>query len=97
FRREIQRPGTTWILKPSNSSQGSELKLYRSSGDLKEFATLVQEQFKNFNAGDILVQKYIDDPLLVDKRKFDLRVFLLVVPHQEKNTLFAFYHPDTFG
>ena len=63
-----KNPGSCFIGKPQVGAQGDGIFLFR---DLKDLA------YKN--KGEILVQRYIDKPLLLDGYKFDLRIYVLVV------------------
>lgn len=54
-----------WIVKPSNSSQGKGIFLLDSLNGVKSNESYV-------------VSKYIADPLLLNRLKFDLRIYVLV-------------------
>jgi tubulin polyglutamylase TTLL6/13 len=56
----------TYIIKPSRGAQGKEMFLKRRLEDV-------------YNLGTVCVaQLYIIDPLLINRRKFDLRIYVLV-------------------
>ena len=57
-----------YICKPAGSSQGKGIFL---SNDIFEIREKVYSQ-------QTVVQQYIDNPLLINKRKFDLRVYVLI-------------------
>jgi tubulin polyglutamylase TTLL2 len=56
---------STWIVKPSSSSQGKNIYLINKSEELLYSTTSV-------------VQRYIANPLLISGYKFDLRIYILV-------------------
>ena len=58
----------TFIAKPSNGKAGVGIKL------LKKFDDLPKRAFKN----EYLLQRYVENPLLVNNKKFDVRLFLLI-------------------
>lgn len=58
-----------WILKPGRKSRGRDIKLFVS---LPEILNFIQES--NFWVG----QKYIENPLLINGRKFDIRQWVLI-------------------
>ncbi|CAF96334.1 unnamed protein product, partial [Tetraodon nigroviridis] len=79
FREEFKRTlGSTWIMKPVRKSQGKGIFLFRKLKEVMEFkkhlARLEEEkdtvQVENFY--------YIENPYLINGRKFDLRVYVLV-------------------
>ena len=61
--REL-KPHALWISKPSNSSCGRGIQVFRSDS--------------NINPKQGIIQKYIRKPLLLEGRKFDLRIYVLV-------------------
>eukprot|EP01062_Namystynia_karyoxenos_P001234 TRINITY_DN10421_c0_g2_i2.p1 TRINITY_DN10421_c0_g2~~TRINITY_DN10421_c0_g2_i2.p1 ORF type:complete len:1013 (+),score=297.14 TRINITY_DN10421_c0_g2_i2:79-3039(+) len=67
-RRRRERP--TWIVKPSKGCQGCGIFLTQNLSDL-DLASRGEVQY--------VVQRYIDNPLLIDGLKFDLRLYVLVL------------------
>eukprot|EP00593_Proboscia_inermis_P016683 CAMPEP_0171309122 /NCGR_PEP_ID=MMETSP0816-20121228/19262_1 /TAXON_ID=420281 /ORGANISM="Proboscia inermis, Strain CCAP1064/1" /LENGTH=305 /DNA_ID=CAMNT_0011792437 /DNA_START=498 /DNA_END=1415 /DNA_ORIENTATION=- len=63
-----------WILKPSITNQAVGISLVRSTSQLRNAIHASDDIQK---AGDFVLQRYIP-PLLLDGRKFHLRVFLLL-------------------
>ncbi|XP_066514680.1 tubulin polyglutamylase TTLL11 isoform X2 [Hoplias malabaricus] len=60
----------TFIVKPDSGSQGDGIYLIRDPADLRVFSG---SQIKQ-----AVVQEYIQKPLLIDKLKFDIRLYVLV-------------------
>eukprot|EP00330_Aristerostoma_sp_ATCC50986_P002138 CAMPEP_0114585410 /NCGR_PEP_ID=MMETSP0125-20121206/8968_1 /TAXON_ID=485358 ORGANISM="Aristerostoma sp., Strain ATCC 50986" /NCGR_SAMPLE_ID=MMETSP0125 /ASSEMBLY_ACC=CAM_ASM_000245 /LENGTH=478 /DNA_ID=CAMNT_0001780489 /DNA_START=81 /DNA_END=1517 /DNA_ORIENTATION=+ len=60
-----------FIAKPSSGKHGDGIKLIKKYDDL--LATSYHKE-----SSDLVIQEYIDKPLLVDKKKFDLRVFVTI-------------------
>ncbi|XP_029921907.1 tubulin polyglutamylase TTLL11 [Myripristis murdjan] len=60
----------TFIVKPDGGSQGDGIYLIRDPSDLKLMAGSQTKQ--------AVVQEYIQRPLLIDKLKFDIRLYVLV-------------------
>ncbi|KAM6903035.1 tubulin polyglutamylase TTLL11 [Xenentodon cancila] len=60
----------TFIVKPDGGSQGDGIYLIRDPTDLK---LMVGSQAKQ-----AVVQEYIPKPLLIDKLKFDIRLYVLI-------------------
>ena len=82
-----------WIIKPDNLCQGKLIQLIDSPDELtklmrKYFNQTVEENIKVDQKSDkkpknhiffnVILQKYIEKPLLFNGRKFDIRVFLLL-------------------
>ncbi|XP_060719193.1 tubulin polyglutamylase TTLL11 isoform X2 [Tachysurus vachellii] len=60
----------TFIVKPDSGSQGDGIYLIRDPADLRAISGSQVKQ--------AVVQEYIQKPLLIDKLKFDIRLYVLV-------------------
>ncbi|XP_072228050.1 tubulin polyglutamylase TTLL11 isoform X3 [Leuresthes tenuis] len=60
----------TFIVKPDGGSQGDGIYLIRDPSDLKLMV--------GSHAKQAVVQEYIPKPLLIDKLKFDIRLYVLI-------------------
>jgi hypothetical protein len=67
-----------WIVKPGWMSRGRGIQVLTS---LSSIASYVEE-------GPWVIQKYIENPLLVNKRKFDIRQWVLVTSTQSISAYF---------
>jgi len=61
-------PSHTFIAKPSKGRGGDGIFLVRKFFDLPKAAL----------SHEFLVQRYIENPYLIDKKKFDLRLYVVV-------------------
>ncbi|XP_026188401.1 putative tubulin polyglutamylase TTLL9 [Mastacembelus armatus] len=84
FVEEFKRsPGNTWIMKPVAKSQGKGIFLFRKLKDImdwKKDGTRSEEQ-KDTQVESYVAQRYIENPYLINGRKFDLRVYVLVTSY----------------
>lgn len=77
-----------WILKPSGFNRGRGIHVFN---DILRLRTLLNEAQntvqaktkpifakKTSNSLKFVIQKYIEDPMLIEGRKFDIRVWVLV-------------------
>ena len=69
------------ILKPTGGSGGREIKLTSSAEDMKAYCT-ERGSGASGPSENCIASHYIDKPLLVDGRKIDLRVYVLVTSFQ---------------
>eukprot|EP00347_Sterkiella_histriomuscorum_P022577 403337958 len=79
-----ENPDTVWIIKPGeNSNRGCGISLCQSKeGIQKEIENMESQNviYNSISMGNnrvrtLIVQKYITNPLLIYKRKFDIRVY----------------------
>ncbi|KAM3130213.1 hypothetical protein pb186bvf_017713 [Paramecium bursaria] len=64
-----------WICKPSSLNRGQGVQLFKTEAELNKI--ICRQDKKSLNQ-DFIVQKYIENPLLIDSRKFDIRMYVLI-------------------
>lgn len=81
FVEEFRKaPSSTWIMKPTGKSRGIGIFLINRLSQLKKWSRdsrgtpLVHATGKDA----YVISKYIDNPLLIGGKKFDLRIYVLV-------------------
>lgn len=92
FRRlEAEQGKSLWIMKPCAKCQGVGIFLISKLSQIKKWAA------RNGDAtgrDQYVISRYIDQPLLVGGRKFDLRIYVLVTNY---NPLRAYVHKQGFA
>ena len=80
FAEEYRRkPNTTWILKPSARAQGKGIFLINKLSQVRKwYATQWPGAVKVNSSDAYVVSRYIQNPLLVGGKKFDLRRYVCV-------------------
>ena len=63
-----------WIVKPVNMSRGRGVHLLKDESELKE---LIKKSYDE-NAIPDLISRYLDKPHLINNKKYDLRIYVLV-------------------
>jgi tubulin polyglutamylase TTLL1 len=91
-------------VKPNNKSQGQGILidntgifLLKKINQLKKIVpgANLNAAFKNFNMNEIyVISRYIDNPLLIGGKKFDLRIYVLVTSYRP---IKAYLYDQGFG
>lgn len=76
-RKDIKE--NIWIVKPEYLHSGKGIELFDNLEDIVNHIQNVQEE----GEGEWIIQKYIKNPLLIEGRKFDIRVNVLVTDNFE--------------
>ncbi|KAK3085866.1 hypothetical protein FSP39_009817 [Pinctada imbricata] len=83
FVEEFKKnPGIIWIMKPAARAQGRGIFLFRRLKDITDWKKGEYQPLSDPNREvpeTYVVQRYIENPYLIGGRKFDVRVYVLVV------------------
>ena len=63
-----------WIVKPVNLSRGRGVHILKGES---EFRFLLKKSI-NLNISQFLISRYIENPHLINKKKYDLRIYVLI-------------------
>ncbi|XP_064610571.1 probable tubulin polyglutamylase TTLL9 [Liolophura sinensis] len=77
-----KQPGLTWIMKPAAKSQGKGIFLFRKLRDITEWKKGEYQPQPDPNQQlpeTYVVQRYLERPYLIGGRKFDIRIYALVM------------------
>ncbi|RHY43230.1 hypothetical protein DYB38_008426, partial [Aphanomyces astaci] len=77
-----------WIVKPAGMSRGRGIRVFNQLHELLEYADV-----ENHKECQWIVQKYIENPLLVCNRKFDIRQWVFVTSW---NPLTVWFYLDCY-
>lgn len=75
---KIRGDQNIWIVKPGSMSRGRGIKIMKSLKSIKPYVS----------EGSWVIQKYIECPLLISNRKFDIRQWVLVTNNTSLNIYF---------
>ncbi|XP_050424661.1 polyglutamylase complex subunit TTLL1-like [Adelges cooleyi] len=79
FLEEYRKNPSTWIMKPCGKSRGVGIFLIDKLSKLKEWSTSRKRFTRTPTSKDTyIISRYIDNPLLICGKKFDLRLYVLV-------------------
>lgn len=67
-----------WLLKPTNLNRGQGIHVFRSLEALRQLVAKYSRKEVGGEGSGFVVQKYIESPLLIGQRKFDIRVWVLI-------------------
>ena len=84
-----------WIIKPINLNRGRCIQVMNDTDAIVEYLQKIQEMKKiesennDFKCEHIILQKYLEQPLLYQERKFDIRICIMLIAGQE-NCVYIF-------
>eukprot|EP00514_Thraustochytrium_sp_LLF1b_P010005 CAMPEP_0184548688 /NCGR_PEP_ID=MMETSP0199_2-20130426/6352_1 /TAXON_ID=1112570 /ORGANISM="Thraustochytrium sp., Strain LLF1b" /LENGTH=396 /DNA_ID=CAMNT_0026943321 /DNA_START=231 /DNA_END=1417 /DNA_ORIENTATION=+ len=89
FLEEFRRiPNSMWIMKPTGKARGVGIFLVTKLNQVRKWASRT-------NGQDVyVISRYIERPLLIGGRKFDLRCYVLVTSYRP---LKAYFYEDGFA
>lgn len=92
FSRDISKDviQNVWIVKPGNLSRGRNIAICRTLDEIKQAMT---RSDIDDNSAKWIVQKYIENPLLITGRKFDIRLYVLIT---RSNPLMLWYYREYY-
>ena len=73
-------PSLMWIMKPTSKSQGKGIFIINKLAQVKKWANSRSAQMAARDA--YVISRYINDPLLIGGKKFDLRIYVLVTSYR---------------
>jgi tubulin polyglutamylase TTLL1 len=78
FRRNAN---AVWIMKPTNRAQGKGIFIINRLSQIKKWSS--GTRWASLPAKDTyLISRYIENPLLIGGKKFDLRIYVLVTSYK---------------
>merc|ERR1711914_8643 len=70
-----------WIMKPICKSQGKGIFLFKDLKDISDWKKGGKQKKETDEVEVYIVQKYIERPLLIGGKKFDMRIYVLVTSY----------------
>lgn len=82
FVEEFRRnPNAMWIMKPTSRSQGKGIFIINKLAQIKKWST--QSKWAQMPLKEAyVISRYIENPLLIGGKKFDLRLYVLVTSYR---------------
>ena len=91
FYQSMAAPKNIWIIKPGeNTNQGQGIQVAKDFAQIKDIIIDSTQNRKR----TCIVQKYIHNPLLIHRRKFDIRTFALMT--SVNGTLKAYLYEEGY-
>jgi tubulin polyglutamylase TTLL1 len=82
FVEEFRRnPNAMWIMKPTSRSQGKGIFIINKLAQIKKWSS--QSRWAQMPLKEAyVISRYIENPLLIGGKKFDLRIYVLVTSYR---------------
>jgi len=82
FVEEFRRnPNSMWIMKPTGRSQGKGIFIINKLAQIKKWSSTTKWAQQAVKEAYV-ISRYLNDPLLVGGKKFDLRIYVLVTSYR---------------
>ena len=93
------KSGELWIYKPGEASnRGNGIRVLNDLSKIEEH--IMQEIASNgknqSRYSNFILQRYIMNPMLIERRKFDLRVFALFTAHAESKMMRGYFYNEGY-
>ncbi|CAD7702065.1 unnamed protein product [Ostreobium quekettii] len=79
FRRSTN---VAWIMKPACKAQGKGIFLINKLAQVKKWARAAGNAREKDQQENYVISRYIDNPLLIGDKKFDLRLYVVVLSYR---------------
>jgi len=91
FFQVTQRMGESamWIMKPTLGSGGVGITLHTGTKEFEQFRKCLKAGKDMPNTNKFIIQEYVQHPLLIHDKKFDMRIYMLIA---SSNPYLIFYH-----
>jgi len=83
-----------WIMKPIGKAQGKGIFLFNKLSQVSQWKSDTRWKPDSPQVENYIVQRYINNPLLIGGKKFDLRIYCLVTSY---SPLVAYLYRDGFA
>ncbi|EGR26880.1 tubulin-tyrosine ligase family protein, putative [Ichthyophthirius multifiliis] len=80
YHQSLYQGQNIWILKPTDFNRGSGILLFNTAKDLLD---IFKKYGDKYMQKKFVIQKYIEQPLLIKERKFDIRIWVMVVDNKQ--------------
>ena len=81
FLEQFKKKNTIWIMKPIGRAQGKGIFLFNKISQISDWKRNVPLNSDAPQAEKYIVQQYILNPYLIGRKKFDLRLYALVMSY----------------
>lgn len=97
------QPGAFWIMKPIGKAQGKGIFLFSKLSQISDWRSdrrwrgSDRDQQQTPQAESYVVQRYLENPLLIGGKKFDMRIYALVTSFMPMTVRCGFPVADRWG
>ncbi|KAL2650233.1 hypothetical protein R1flu_018361 [Riccia fluitans] len=81
FVEKFKKTPGVWIMKPVGKARGRGIFLFTRLNQISEWKKDHRWRSENPQVENYIVQKYIESPYLIGGKKFDLRIYVLVLSY----------------